>query len=141
MPVPNDPCHTAGGEVTVLQDLALPQTHQTRGIMEVSLSVSSYLPDLDSLEVEMSGIDPLQVGRCDSLPKPGGSCLYGYVVRRGMVARYLLVHSVCFSAHTFPALPVMFQFLEVFFVEHLVVPAVKSWVRSVKGVSGCRGEW
>ena len=43
-----------------------------------------------------------------------------------------LVWSVCFCMHALPALPVMFQLPEVFFMECLVVPAIKSQVRGVK---------
>ena len=32
---------------------------------------------------------PKQSGHCGSLPEPGGSCFYGYVIRRGIVAGYL----------------------------------------------------
>ena len=94
-----------------------------------ALSYVSTIPD--SLGVWMSGMDPLQVGRCGSLPELGRSCLYGYVVRRGMVARYLLT-IVYASVHTLFQCCQLCSSPEVFFMECLVVPAVKLWVRGVE---------
>ena len=88
MPVPNDPCCTVGGEVTYSVDQALPQIWQTRGIVGVIPDCFGHLSNLDSLKVGCQ-VHPKESGRCASLPEPGESCRYGYVVRRGIVAGYL----------------------------------------------------
>ena len=130
MPVPNDPCRTVGGGGLHIGKLQPYPNLANKGdywgfamTSAISLSqiVSEYgcqVPPSSQVAVVLS---PNWVG----------------LVAMGMWSeevwlRGTLVRSVCFCAHALPALPVMFQFPEIFFVERLVVPAVKSRVRGVE---------
>jgi hypothetical protein len=80
---------------------------------------------------------PLQGVQCVSFsPYAGNSWLNEFVCRDGPPSVLLRVSLfVC----ALPALPGLFQLVEVFFVEFLIAPSVQSWVWCVEGkeMSGC----
>ena len=88
MPVPNDPCHTAGGEVCILVSSGPTPNSANEGDYR-GFAVTSAISLSRIVSEYGCQAHPKQSGRCGSLPEPGGSCCYGYVVRRGMVAGYL----------------------------------------------------
>ena len=89
----------------------------------------------------MSGVNPFKWGAVVLSPNWMGLVATG-VWSEEVWLRSTLFCGVCLFMCTFPALPVVFQLPEIFFMESLVVPAIKPWVRGVERESGCGcGKW